>query len=118
MARDVPSGRSKSDANVSKVSSIGKARSAAGAGAAQVAVLFLDVVGSNSLSQHLYPEEVHAVMDDVLQRGTGVVADHGGKVLGCAGDSLLAAFVAEQAREDDTERAVRSGPVTAPERCV
>lgn len=75
----------------------------------QVAVLFLDIVGSTALSQHLDPEEVHAVVDGVLERCTGVVVAHGGKVLQYAGDNLLAAFGAVQAREDDSERAVRCG---------
>jgi len=75
----------------------------------QVTVLFLDIVGSTALSQHLDPEEVHAVVDDVLERCTAVVGAHGGKVLQYAGDNLLAAFGAEQAREDDSERAVRCG---------
>ncbi len=75
----------------------------------QVSVLFLDVVGSTALSQHLDPEDVHAVMDGVLERCTAVVVAHGGRVLQYAGDNLLAAFGAEQACEDDAERAVRCG---------
>ena len=75
----------------------------------QVAVLFLDVVGSTALSQHLDPEEVHAVLDDALERCTAVVVAHDGKVLQYAGDNLLAAFGAEHAQEDDTERAVHCG---------
>ena len=75
----------------------------------QVSVLFLDVVGSTALSQHLDPEEIHAVMDGALERCTEVVRAHGGKVLQYAGDSLLAAFGAEKAQEDDAERAVRCG---------
>ena len=74
-----------------------------------VSVLFLDVVGSTDLSQHLDPEDVHAVMDGVLERCTTIVVAHGGRVLQYAGDNLLAAFGAEQAREDDAERAVRCG---------
>ena len=75
----------------------------------QVSVLFLDVVGSTTLAQQLDPEEVSDVMDGCLQRCTEVVLAHGGKVLQYAGDSLLAAFGAETAREDDAERAVRAG---------
>ena len=48
-----------------------------GAGAAepvqqlkQVTILFLDVVGSTVLSQHLDPEDIHAVMDGALARCT------------------------------------------------
>lgn len=75
----------------------------------QASVLFLDVVGSTTLAQRLDPEEVSDVMDGCLQRCTEVVLGHGGKVLQYAGDSLLAAFGAETAREDDAERAVRAG---------
>lgn len=75
----------------------------------QVSILFLDVVGSTTLSQRLDPEAISAVMDDALARGTAVVVAHGGKVLQYAGDNILAAFGADEAREDDTERAVRCG---------
>jgi class 3 adenylate cyclase len=75
----------------------------------QVSILFLDVVGSTALSQHLDPEEISALMDSLLSRGTAIVEAHRGKVLQYAGDNLLAAFGAEQAFEDDAERAVRCG---------
>lgn len=74
-----------------------------------VSVLFLDVVGSTSLSQHLDPEDVSEVMDGLLMRCTELVERHGGSVLQYAGDSLLAAFGASEAREDDAERAVHAG---------
>ena len=67
------------------------------------------MVGSTTLSQHLDPEEIHAVMDGALARCTTVVRAHYGKVLQYAGDSLLAAFGATEAKEDDAERAVRCG---------
>jgi class 3 adenylate cyclase/tetratricopeptide (TPR) repeat protein len=75
----------------------------------QVSIVFLDVVGSTALSQHLDPEDVSAVMDDALERGTSVVRAHRGKVLQYAGDNILAAFGAEGAAEDDAERAVHCG---------
>jgi len=75
----------------------------------QVSILFLDVVGSTTLSQHLDPEAISAVMDGALARGTAVVEAHHGKVLQYAGDNLLAAFGADGAGEDDAERAVRCG---------
>jgi class 3 adenylate cyclase len=74
-----------------------------------VTILFMDVVGSTSLSQHLDAEETGAVMVDALSRATAVVEAHRGKVLNYAGDSILAAFGAERAAEDDAERAVRCG---------
>ena len=75
----------------------------------QVSILFLDVVGSTALAQHLDPEAISAVMDGALARAAAVVEAHGGKVLQYAGDSILAAFGADEAREDDAERAVRCG---------
>ena len=77
----------------------------------QVSVLFLDIVGSTNLSQHLDPEDVYALVDGVLERCTRVVHSHGGRVLQYAGDNLLAAFGADQAQEDDAERAVHCGLV-------
>jgi len=75
----------------------------------QVSILFLDVVGSTTLAQRLDPEAISAVMDDALARGTAIVEAHRGKVLQYAGDNILAAFGAEESREDDTERAVHCG---------
>ena len=75
----------------------------------QVSILFLDVVGSTLLAQHLDPEGIGAVMDAALARGTAVVEAHRGKVLQYAGDNILAVFGADEAREDDAERAVHCG---------
>ena len=75
----------------------------------QVSILFLDVVGSTTLSQRLDPEAIGEVMDGALSRGTRIVAEHRGKVLQYAGDNLLAVFGADESREDDAERAVRCG---------
>ena len=75
----------------------------------QVSILFLDMVGSTTLSQRLDPEEVSGMMDDALARGTVVVGVHRGRVLQYAGDNILAAFGADEAAEDDPERAVRCG---------
>lgn len=74
-----------------------------------VTILFMDVVGSTLLSRELDPEDVHAVMDGALGRLTAVVEAQHGRVLQYAGDSLLAVFGADQAREDDAERAVHAG---------
>jgi len=75
----------------------------------QVTIVFLDVVGSTSLSQRLDPEEIHAVLDGALARCSKVVDAFGGQVLQYAGDSLLAVFGADETKEDDAERAVRCG---------
>ena len=75
----------------------------------QVTVLFLDVVGSTTLSRQLDPEDVHAIMDGALASFTAIVQTHGGKVLNYAGDSVLAVFGADEVLEDDPERAVLAG---------
>ena len=75
----------------------------------QVSILFLDAVGSTALGAHLDPEEISAVMDGLLSRGTVIVEAHRGKVLKYTGDNLLAAFGADEVAEDDAERAVRCG---------
>ncbi len=75
----------------------------------QVSVLFVDVVGSTSLSERLSPEEISAVMDGTLAGFTRLVQAHGGVVLQYAGDSMLAVFGKSVARESDAEDAVRAG---------
>ena len=75
----------------------------------QVSVLFADVVGSTALTRRLEPEDVQQLMDGALAAFTAIVEGHRGKVLQYAGDSLLAAFGAAEAREDDAEQAVRCG---------
>jgi len=74
-----------------------------------VTILFLDVVGSTTLSQKLDPEDVHLVMDDALHHCTQIITAHQGRVLKYAGDSVLAVFGADEALEDDAERAVLAG---------
>jgi len=75
----------------------------------QVSIVFMDVVGSTRMTQRLDPEDTSALMDGTLSRAAAIVGEHHGKVLQYAGDSLLAAFGADQAAEDDAERAVRCG---------
>ncbi len=75
----------------------------------QLTILFVDVVGSTRFAQHLDPEEVATVMDDALARATKRVEAHSGRTLQYAGDSVLAVFGFDEAREDDPERAVRCG---------
>ena len=74
----------------------------------QVTILFLDVVASTALSQHLDSEDIHAVLDGALACCTAIVGAHQGKVLQYAGDSLLAVYGADESREDDPERAVHA----------
>ena len=75
----------------------------------QVSVLFLDIVGSTQLIQHLEPEDVQSAVDGALAAFTRLIRQHGGEVLRYAGDGLKAAFGADVTREDDAERAVACG---------
>jgi len=75
----------------------------------QVSILFLDVVGSTTLAQQLDPEAIGAATDDALARGTVIVKAHRGKLLQYAGANILAPFGADEALEDDAERAVCCG---------
>lgn len=72
----------------------------------QVTVLFADAVDFTRLASGLDPEDVGAVMDAVLARGTAIVAAQGGRVLQYAGDSLLAVFGDDDAADRGPARAV------------
>ncbi len=75
----------------------------------QVTVLFVDIVGSTQMSQRLDPEDLSTVFDGALADYTRQVEAQAGRVLQYAGDGLLAAFGADEAREDGAECAVRAG---------
>ncbi|MFO1310973.1 MAG: adenylate/guanylate cyclase domain-containing protein [Burkholderiales bacterium] len=75
----------------------------------QVSVLFLDFVGSTWLVGRLDPEAAQRTLGGALAVLSAIVRARGGEVLNYAGDSLMAAFGADGAREDDSERAVACG---------
>ncbi|MFZ0544070.1 MAG: adenylate/guanylate cyclase domain-containing protein [Candidatus Promineifilaceae bacterium] len=74
-----------------------------------VTVLFLDVVGSTQMGEHLDPEDVLEIMDGALQRFTVIIGQHHGRVDRYLGDGLMAIFGTPVAHEDDAEQAVRAG---------
>lgn len=74
-----------------------------------VSVLFVDIVGSTAMSRELDPEDIHAIVDGALERFSARVVARKGRVLQYAGDSMLAAFGADEAHEDDAENAVHAG---------
>jgi class 3 adenylate cyclase len=74
-----------------------------------VTVLFLDVVGSSKISEHLDPEDVMEIMEGGLQRFAEVIQAEGGRVLRFMGDGLLSAFGVPKAHEDSPVHAVRAG---------
>ncbi|MGI9579080.1 MAG: adenylate/guanylate cyclase domain-containing protein [Microthrixaceae bacterium] len=73
-----------------------------------VTVLFADLVGFTSLSEHRDPEAVKRVVDGAFERLVVDITSFGGKVDKIVGDAILALFGAPVAHEDDAERAVRA----------
>jgi ABC-type oligopeptide transport system substrate-binding subunit/class 3 adenylate cyclase len=74
-----------------------------------VTVLFMDIVGSTSITQDLDPEDTMAIMDTALQYLAKPIYAHGGRVTRFMGDGFLALFGAPVARENEPEMAVRAG---------
>ncbi len=71
-------------------------------------VLFADLVGFTTLSEHRDPEAVKRVVDGAFERLVRDVTSFGGKVDKIVGDAIVALFGAPVAHEDDAERAVRA----------
>src|SRR5436190_6199345 len=75
----------------------------------QLTVLFADVVGSTAMAGRLDAEDTLDVLSGALRRMAAVVEAHQGRVLSFTGDGVKTAFGADEAREDDAQRAVRAG---------
>lgn len=74
-----------------------------------VSMLFVDVVGSTMLSQHLEPDEILEIMDSGLKRLALPVELYGGRVTRFMGDGFKAVFGEPKTQENDAEMAVRAG---------
>ena len=73
-----------------------------------VTVLFADIVGFTTISQHLDPEQVKRLVDSTFKQLGQDIQRFGGKVDKIIGDELVALFGAPVAHSDDAERAVRA----------
>ncbi|NND75784.1 MAG: AAA family ATPase [Ilumatobacter sp.] len=73
-----------------------------------VTVLFADIVGYSTLSEHLDPERVKRLVDGAFQRLVADINAFGGRVDKIVGDGILAMFGAPVAHEDDPDRAIRA----------
>ena len=73
-----------------------------------VTVVFADIVGYTSLSEHLDPERVKRLVDGAFRRLQDDINAFGGRVDKILGDGILALFGAPVAHEDDPDRAIRS----------
>ncbi|MGH8937284.1 MAG: adenylate/guanylate cyclase domain-containing protein [Acidimicrobiia bacterium] len=73
-----------------------------------VTVLFADLVGFTTLSEHRDAEEVREILGDYYAVATEAVERFGGTVDKFVGDAVMAVWGVGQTHEDDAERAVRS----------
>ncbi|HXV50456.1 MAG TPA: adenylate/guanylate cyclase domain-containing protein, partial [Candidatus Binatia bacterium] len=74
----------------------------------QVSVLFVDVVGSTSLSERLDPEDMHELINRAVELMLGEVHRYEGTVNHFLGDGIMALFGAPIAHEDHAQRAVHA----------
>jgi class 3 adenylate cyclase/tetratricopeptide (TPR) repeat protein len=74
-----------------------------------VSVLFADLVGFTTLSEHRDPEEVRELLSRYFDRCKTLIERYGGTVEKFIGDAVMAVWGTPVAREDDAERAVRAG---------
>jgi class 3 adenylate cyclase/tetratricopeptide (TPR) repeat protein len=74
-----------------------------------VSVLFADLVGFTTLSEHRDPEEIRELLTRYFDRCKALIERHGGTVEKFIGDAVVAVWGTPVAREDDAERAVRAG---------
>jgi class 3 adenylate cyclase/tetratricopeptide (TPR) repeat protein len=87
----------------------GRIRTAAsGAERRLVSVLFADLVGFTTLSEHRDPEEVRELLSSYFERCRSLIERYGGTVEKFIGDAVMAVWGSPVAREDDAERAVRA----------
>ncbi len=74
-----------------------------------ITALFADLVGFTSLSETLDPEDVASVQDAYFATVRDTVGRYGGTLEKFIGDAAVAVFGVPRARDDDAERAVRTG---------
>ncbi len=74
-----------------------------------VSLVFVDVVESTKIGQHLEPDEILEIMDGGLQRLAIPIEQFGGRVTRFMGDGFKAVFGEPVAQENDAEMAVRAG---------
>jgi len=73
-----------------------------------VSILFADLVGFTTMSEHRDPEEVRELLSDYFERCRSLIERFGGTVGKFIGDAVMAVWGTPVAREDDAERAVRA----------
>src|SRR6187431_2976452 len=74
-----------------------------------ISVLFADLVGFTTMSEHLDPEDVATIQYEYFERARSAVEDAGGAVEKFIGDAVVATFGVPHASEHDGTRAVGVG---------
>lgn len=74
----------------------------------ELSILFSDVKGFTSISEHLPPQQLTALLNDYLTAMTEIVYKHGGTVDKYEGDAIIAFWNAPVAQANHAERAVRA----------
>jgi adenylate cyclase len=74
-----------------------------------ITVLFSDIRGFTSISEHMEPEQVVSFLSAYLAQATQIVFKHGGTVDKFIGDAIMAIFGAPTSHGDDAVRAVKCG---------
>jgi adenylate cyclase len=72
----------------------------------EVSVMFCDIAGFTTLTQHMAPETVGAMLNEFFERMTDVIFDHDGTLDKFIGDGILAVFGAPLEQTDHAGRAV------------
>ena len=73
-----------------------------------VSVLFADLVGFTTYSEHRDPEETRELLSRYFDSARQVIDRYGGTIEKFIGDAVMAVWGAPVAHEDDAERAVRA----------
>jgi len=74
-----------------------------------VSVLFADLVGFTTLTEHQDAEETRDLLSRYFDLARNVIGMYGGTVEKFIGDAVMAVWGTPTAHEDDAERAVRAG---------
>jgi len=73
-----------------------------------VTVLFADLVGFTTVSEHRDPDDVREILSRYFERCRTLIERYGGTVEKFIGDAVMAVWGTPVALEDDAERAVRA----------
>ena len=71
-----------------------------------VSVMFCDIVGFTTLTQHMTPEAIGEMLNEYFERMTDVIFEHDGTLDKFIGDAILAVFGAPLEQADHATRAV------------